>query len=339
MELLASIIRKNESQFIFIPNNFDIFAIQSPNYQSYMQIIKSVYSDFEHYNDVINDWELDFNLLSKNNFNAYLNMSASVKFSLIRTKLNGKIEQRGLTPAGYVTIGIPINYNSSYFWLNKRVSGKDMLIFPKSRTLDGVSYSDFDNYVISIKESTLFETIENLGYKNCNRIFDGSEQTLFLTKEFSQRFHQLASHFLSTNIKTDRKQNVLIDNMIYTLLNYIESSNESPILIPQKRKDIAVRKAVDIINSQIEDVLSIQQLCKLTEVSERTLQYAFINKYKITPSEYVKAVRLNNVKRELSISKDNGRNISYIAGKYNFWHMGQFAKDFRLQFGKLPSEV
>lgn len=304
-----------------------------------MQIIKSDYNDFEHYNYVISDWELDFKLLSKNNFNAYLNMFSSETFSLIRTKLNGKIEQRGLTPAGYVTIGIPASYDSTYFWLNKRVSGKDMLIFPKDRTLDGVSFSDFDNYVISIEESFLFQTIENLGYKNCNRIFDGSEQTLFLTKEFSQSFHQLASYFLSTNITTKNKQNTLIDNLTYTLLSYIESSNESPLFITQKRKDIALRKAVDIINNQFENLQSMQQLCKLTGVSERTLQYAFIDKYKVTPSEYIKAIRLNNVKKELFLSKDKELNISYVAGKYNFWHMGQFAKDFKLQFGILPSEV
>lgn len=304
-----------------------------------MQIIKSVFNNFEHYNYVISDWELDFKLLSKNNFNAYLNMFSSETFSLIRTKLNGKIEQRGLTPLGFVTIGIPVNYDSNYIWLNKRVSGKEMLIFPKDRTLDGISFSDFDNYVISIEESILFQTIENLGYKNCKRIFDGSEQTLFLTKEFSQSFHQLASYFLSTNITTKKKQNTLIDNMIYTLLSYIESSNESPLLIPQKRKDIALRKAVDIINSQFENLHSMQLLCKLTGVSERTLQYAFIDKYKITPCEYVKAVRLNNVKRELFLSKDKELNISYVAGKYNFWHMGQFAKDFKKHFGILPSEI
>jgi len=43
------------------------------------------------------------------------------------------------------------------------------------------------------------------------------------------------------------------------------------------------------------------------------------------------------VKKELFLNEE--LKISTIAGKYNFWHMGQFAKDFKRQFGVLPSEI
>ena len=304
-----------------------------------MQLIKVLFNDFDHYDEMVNNWELEFNLLSKNNFQAYLNKFSSDVFSLLRTKFHGIIDQNGLTPAGFITIGIPINYDSNYFWLNRRVSGKDMLIFPKSRTLDGISYNGFDNYVISIEKNLFFQTIENLGYKNCKRIFNGREQILTLTKNFSRHFHLMADYFLKTRVTTQVAHNIMINNIIHTILKYIENSNESIILIPQKKKDIALRKAVDIINTQLEDIQSMQQLCKLTGVSERTLQYAFNDKYRVTPGEYIKAVRLSNVKRELQLSEGKEQNISYIAGKYNFWHMGQFAQDFKKQFGVLPSGI
>ena len=179
-----------------------------------MQIIKTSYNDFDHYSEVISDWELDLKLLSKNKFHASLNRFSNESFSLFRTQLHGKVDQRGLTPEGCVTIGIPANYDSNYFWLNKRVGGKDMLIFPKDRTLDGVTYSDFDNYVISIDKTILFQTIEDLGFKNCKEIFDGGEKTLFLSKEFSYYFHQLASNFLSANITTPIIHKILIINQL-----------------------------------------------------------------------------------------------------------------------------
>lgn len=304
-----------------------------------MHLIKANFSDFDNFTEAVSDWELDFKLLSKNDFSAYLHMFSSETFTLGRTKIHGKIEQRGRPPKGFRSIAIPVDYNSEFVWLNKKVSGNKLLIFPRDGVLDGVSFYDFDVYVVSIEESILLQILENTAYVYSKKIFDGSEQALFLSKAFSKSFHQVANKFLNTQITSQEKHQLLINNIIHFLLRYIEDSNESIISIPQKKKEAALRKAVDIINDEQEILFSVQQLCALTCISERTLQYAFKDKYKVSPGEYIKAVRLNRVKKELILSKGNHINISAVAGKYHFWHMGQFAKDFKAQFGILPSEV
>ena len=83
---------------------------------------------------------------------------------------------------------------------------------------------------------------------------------------------------------------------------------------------------------------TVSQFCHVTNVSERTLEYAFLEKYQVTAKEYIKANRLNKVKRELIILKEENIHISTLAAEHGFWHLGQFAADFRKQFGKLPSE-
>jgi len=304
-----------------------------------MQVIKASFKDFDLFNEAVSDWELHFKLLSKNDFSAYLHMFSSELFLLGRTKLYGKIEQHGQTPVGFRSIVIPVNYNSEFIWLNKKVSGNELLIFPKDSVLDGISFYDFDVYVASIEEKMLLRILKNLGYKNCKKLFDGGEQELFLSKAYSKSFHQLANKFLNTRIINQQRHTILINNIIHFLLRYIEDSNSINSSKPQKKKDAAIIKAIDLINNQQESLLSIQQICALTGVSERTLQYAFRAKYKVSPSEYIKAVRLNNVKKELILSKGKNIKISTVAGKYCFWHMGQFAKDFKVQFGILPSEV
>ena len=304
-----------------------------------MQIIEANFSDFDTFTDAINDWELDFKLLSKNDFSAYLHMFSSETFTLGRTKIHGKIEQRGRAPKGFRSIAIPVDYNSEFVWLSKKVSGNKLLIFPRDGVLDGVSFYDFDVYVVSIEESMLLQILENTAYVYSKKIFDGDEQALFLSKAFSKSFHNTANKFLNTPIVKQEKHTILINNIIHFLLRFIEDSDESIISNPQKKKDVALRKAVAIINNEQESLFSVQQLCALTGVSERTLQYAFRDKYKVSPGEYIKAARLNCVKRELISLKGGNINISTVAGKYNFWHMGQFAKDFKAQFGILPSEV
>jgi len=74
-------------------------------------------------------------------------------------------------------------------------------------------------------------------------------------------------------------------------------------------------------------------------VSERTLEYAFLEKFKVTPKEYIKATRLNKVRTELLQNNSKDCKISTLALFHGFLHMGQFAADYKKWFGESPSET
>ena len=312
-----------------------------------MHIVKADFSDFEAYNDMAANWELDFRLLSKNNFYAYLDMYSGAYFQLTRTKLNGKIEQIGMTPDGFRSIVIPVNFANTFYWLNKKVSGRQLLIFPKNRTLDAVSFEGFDVYIVAIKESFLLEILDDLGYDTAKKLFSGDEQYLDLTPGFAHQFSYLASRFLS-EMRIDYTKggvvNVIhecesIDGILLTLLKYLDSSSQIIYKNPSKKRDTALNQAVELIHGLEDLCCTVGQLCAYTNVSERTLEYAFQERYQISPSEYIKANRLHKVRHELLTSKGETLPISTLAGKYGFWHMGQFASDFKKHFGKLPRET
>ena len=58
----------------------------------------------------------------------------------------------------------------------------------------------------------------------------------------------------------------------------------------------------------------------------------------ITPKQCLQAVRLTGVRRDLRRSGAKAK-IADVANRWEFWHMGQFAADYRHQFGELPSET
>lgn len=84
-----------------------------------------------------------------------------------------------------------------------------------------------------------------------------------------------------------------------------------------------------------DEMPTLQELCKITSVSKRTLIYAFQEHYGISPKTYINAMRLNGARRALLQSQT----IVDAANAWGFWHMGQFAKDYRKLFGELPSET
>jgi len=47
---------------------------------------------------------------------------------------------------------------------------------------------------------------------------------------------------------------------------------------------------------------------------------------------------MNGVRRDLQRA-DPSEKIADVANRWGFWHMGQFAADYRRQFGELPSET
>ena len=216
------------------------------------------------------------------------------------------------------------------------------MVFPKNGTLDSVSSFGFDVYVISIEEGRLHELFEDRGYMNLPRIlYSGDELKLHLDTNFKQQFHLLAEQFLnqfkSTINHNHKAENQLAHDIVDLLLNYLERGNVVVLSPIQRKRDLAIKRASAYIQEHVHDHITISALCSSSGVSERTLEYAFRETYQISPKEYIKSLKLNKVRSELIKGVD--KKISTIAAKYGFWHMGQFAADYKRLFGELPSDT
>jgi len=85
--------------------------------------------------------------------------------------------------------------------------------------------------------------------------------------------------------------------------------------------------------------LTVRDLCRAAGASERTLRYAFVERYGVPPKAYLKAVRLHGVRRELRSADLHALRVTDTANRWGFWHMGDFAADYRRLFGELPSKT
>ena len=302
-----------------------------------MDRLQGKFSDFDAFKEVIKDWTLDYNILSKGDFSSKFNMFMSEPFLLTRQQLNGKIVHSGMAPNGYRTMVIPVNYLVEFVWYNSKVSGRDLLIFPKNNLIDVVTFNGLDIFLVSVQESLLHGIIEKLGLKTCEHIFKQDYLKVPLSKEFAKQFFVLANTFLNTAKVNVEQQYELSNKLVFALLYYLESTSVKQPKKKAKNKMLALERAIEVIHNQTDRLYSVSEVCEISGVSKRTLFNAFKEKYKISPSEYIKVTRLNMVKEDLIHNPTVG--IGSVAGKYHFWHMGQFAKDFKKQFGLLPSEV
>lgn len=101
------------------------------------------------------------------------------------------------------------------------------------------------------------------------------------------------------------------------------------------RRWAIVAQARDAILSRPDSPMSIADLCRIVGVSRRTLQYCFQDVLNVSPAAFLRAVRLNGVRRMLRVAPS----VTEAAAFWGFWHFGHFARDYAAMFGELPSQT
>lgn len=100
-----------------------------------------------------------------------------------------------------------------------------------------------------------------------------------------------------------------------------------------------MKSAEDYIHESANEVVTIPELCNASNASQRTLEYAFRERYGLTLKEYTLIYRLNNVRKQLRQAIPVKDQVSRIAQQHGFCHMGQFSASYRRLFDELPSET
>ncbi len=116
----------------------------------------------------------------------------------------------------------------------------------------------------------------------------------------------------------------------------LESSSDLSRLAKARK---LVRLAEDYSNASHEVGLRMVDLCQFTEVSERTLQYAFQTCLGISPMNYLKRHRLHRVRQELKEADPAKSTVSSIALQYGFFHFGEFSQAYKALFDEAPSQT
>lgn len=99
-----------------------------------------------------------------------------------------------------------------------------------------------------------------------------------------------------------------------------------------------VEKIRDYVIKHPEENVSVPDLCRMLHISRRSLQYSFEEVVQMSPIKYLRAIRLNEVRRRLFFGGRYGQ-VTEVAMSWGFTHLGQFSRDYQKLFGVLPSET
>jgi AraC-like DNA-binding protein len=98
-----------------------------------------------------------------------------------------------------------------------------------------------------------------------------------------------------------------------------------------------IHELVEYINDHADEQIRIDDLVAMAGLSARALQLGFHEVIGMSPTAYIRSVRLDRVHRQLSSGPTES--VTDVATRWNFFHPSRFAHQYRQRFGVLPSET
>jgi AraC family ethanolamine operon transcriptional activator len=131
----------------------------------------------------------------------------------------------------------------------------------------------------------------------------------------------------------------LEDNLLTEIIDLLPTLQPCDDLRGGNARKRLVERACMLMLARPDEPMSILDICKGVGASRRKLNYCFQDVLGSNPIHYLRAVRLNRVRRELKRCTDEQIGVYDIAVKWGFWHFSQFSLDYKRHFAELPSET
>jgi AraC-like DNA-binding protein len=91
------------------------------------------------------------------------------------------------------------------------------------------------------------------------------------------------------------------------------------------------------VRTRDEGKLSVSEIARSLDVSERTLRACCKTHLNMGPSRYLRARRMQRARRALRYADPSETTVARVARRYGFVELGRFAASYRALFGELPS--
>lgn len=219
-----------------------------------------------------------------------------------------------------------------------------ILIYRAGSEIDGVSRPGFQVVAVSIEAAIFNRLAATLGRPEVVELADSIDLVSLLTarlRRLQADLRQVCSTLRQgkTGSIPSHQRAILEHRLAAIMIHALAESLPAPRPSLIRDRQRALRTALDFIHSNPRDAVSVRDLCRASGASERVLQYAFREHFDVTPGAYLKTSRLVAIRRQLRSSSLRKGTITDLANDWGFWHMGQFAADYKRQFGELPSET
>jgi len=284
------------------------------------------------------DWRLEYQQLSAGPFSGRLQHVQLPGLRLVREDSDRALRQRGDLGGGGYGFAMPLASSGPAIFDGQPV-GPDAIMVGRSDALDLCTPTRFSMIAAVVDAELLQRLWERLHGRPPSDWLGGPVVVAAqpAAAEALRALHLQALAVLCAPDSPLREATALVQLRDALLIEWIAAlprqvdASALPTLAARKR---LVDRACALMLAQPDEPLSMLEVCRRVGASRRKLNYCFQDVLGSSPVRYLRAVRLNGVRREL---RAGGGAVQDVAVRWGFWHPGQFSADYKRQFGELPS--
>lgn len=287
------------------------------------------------------NWSLHYEQLSSGPFTGRLQHVQLPGLRMVYEQASCALWQRGELDPGHVGFALPLDLDG-HATFNGQPLAADSIMIGRTERLDLCLPAGAGLIAIVVDAELLGLLWEHLYQKRLSAWID--RQVVVTARpglaEDLRRLHMRALRDVEAAPSLFNDPAAMLQLRDEILIEWIEALaakvSTDELASGEARKRV-VDRACDLMLAQRDTPMTILQVCDRLGASPRKLEYCFRDVLGISPAKYMRAARLNGVRRELLQA---GRaSVQDVAARWGFWHMGEFAGAYRRQFGELPSQT
>lgn len=285
-------------------------------------------------------WELLCYPQSAGTFLHRITAIRSSKFIVYRERFSLPVHIQGLTPEGMLAFSVPLSYEEEpLYWNQARADGTMPAALPGP--LDARLSRGHAQLIAMVSVEHLRQVLTDESYDRL--VMAAGSRCFSLSPRMIGAFAQWGCELLDavesrpSAFSTLTASEAVLQELICHLLRI---SSKLPPERPTSRfqtRQLGLARALEYLRHRQDSRPSVEELCRVARVSERTLRYAFCEEYGLSPSEFILRRRLHAVRQQLNASDPQHTTVSEVATRYGFTELGRFSAQYRRLFGVRPS--
>lgn len=307
---------------------------------------KSFTFDVNQQADSLVQWEQRYDQHSAGTFSGYLDELRLGGVHLFQEFTNRALQQQCCIGDDKLWLGFSLQAQQAKI-NNHAVSDGQLMVRPAGVEFELLTPADFSIFGLvldkdSLNDELFSRDIELWHNHNLNGQF--TEANPYVNYELAKLISLLLDSTATLQNASQpfdmarlKRLTPLINSRIADLLAQLKYSEDETTITRQTKL-----RVIASLRQHIQQTgnypLTISELCRITNVSRRTLQYCFEQALALSPMQYIRDCRLNEIRRIL-LSAQTEVVIADVAINYGFFHLGTFNSQYKQLFAETPSQT
>lgn len=296
--------------------------------------------DFDEQASFLKGWNQHYNQISSGAFQGSIAEANIDDINLFWEFTSQSLFQQGLLGTENIALGIPLSKVDGGMFCGSPCHQYALHVYSDKNGFEFISPYHLLIGLIVINRHKLMQLLsaEDQYFLNLQT---NKARVIPVNQTTYLKFYRL----LQDTFETLKTQPSLLENLDFKELLFAQVANviiESLLIKSPAQHEILMQKSWQLVTNvrnivveRMDEPINVAELCQLLEISRRSLQQHFTSALDISPNAYLRALRLNQVRRALR----DAPSVTEAATHWGFWHFGHFSHEYKKMFGELPSET